>query len=73
MTPEKMIAVFERQFLEGKAPVDVEYTCASFAAWLAAAWDSLGGDERVVLTSVGAALWREGYIRRAGSATKDPW
>lgn len=73
MTPEKMIAMFERQFLEGKVPVDVEYTCASFAEWLASAWDLLGADERVVLMTVGATLWREGYTRRAGTATKDPW
>jgi hypothetical protein len=73
MTPEKMMAIFERQFLEGKAPADVERTCAGFAAWLATAWETLGGDERVVLTAVGAALWRDGYTRRAGTATKDPW
>lgn len=73
MTPEKMIAMFERQFLEGKVPVDVEYTCAGFAGWLASAWDLLGADERVLLMSVGATLWREGYTRRAGTATKDPW
>lgn len=73
MTPEKMRAIFERQYLEGKLPVDVEQTCSAFATWLAAAWDTLGADERAVLSTVGATLWREGYTRRAGTATKDPW
>ncbi len=73
MTPEKVISMFERQYLEGKAPLDVEYVCAGFAEWLSSAWEYLDGEEKVLLMSVGAALWREGYNRRAGSATKDPW
>lgn len=73
MTPEKMLSMFERQYLEGKAPVDLESTCASFANWLAAAWEQLDGEQKTLLTTVGAALWREGYDLRAGSATKDLW
>jgi hypothetical protein len=73
MTPEKVISMFELQYLEGKAPVSVEYVCAGFADWLASAWEYLDGEEKTLLMSVGAALWREGYSRRAGSATNDPW
>ncbi len=73
MTPEKVIAMFEWQYLAGKAPPDVEYACAGFAGWLAAAWENLDGDEKALLMSVGAALWRDGYDRRARGATKDPW
>jgi hypothetical protein len=73
MTPEKVISMFERQYLDGKAPLDVEYVCGGFAEWLSSAWEYLDGEEKVLLMSVGSALWREGYNRRAGSATKDPW
>lgn len=73
MTPEKVISMFERQYLEGKAPQDTEYVCAGFADWLATAWEYLDGEEKTLLMSVGAALWREGYNRRAGGATRDPW
>jgi len=73
MTPEKVLAMFERQYLAEKAPVDVEYAVAGFAEWLASAWERLADDEKTMLMSVGAALWREGYDRRAGSATNDPW
>ena len=73
MTPEKVLSMFERQYLEGKAPADLETTCASFASWLAVAWDLLDGDQKTLLLTVGAALWREGYNLRAGTATKDLW
>ncbi|RDK00507.1 hypothetical protein [Paraburkholderia lacunae] len=73
MTPEKALSMFERQYLEGKAPVDLEATCANFATWLATAWEQLDGEQRTLLTTVGAALWREGYDLRAGTATKDLW
>ncbi|MBN3803591.1 hypothetical protein GXB81_11080 [Paraburkholderia sp. Ac-20336] len=73
MTPEKMLSMFERQYLEGKTPADLEAACASFAAWLAAAWELLDGNEKTLLLTVGAALWRDGYNVRAGTATKDLW
>ncbi|WP_027799803.1 hypothetical protein [Paraburkholderia dilworthii] len=73
MTPEKTLSMFERQYLEGKAPVDLEETCANFASWLASTWEQLGAEQRALLLTVGAALWREGYDVRAGSATKDLW
>ncbi|MGA3246920.1 MAG: hypothetical protein ABSD12_01890 [Paraburkholderia sp.] len=56
MTPEKVISMFERQYLEGKAPLEVEYVCAGFADWLSSAWEYLDGEEKVLLMSVGAAL-----------------
>jgi hypothetical protein len=73
MTPQKVLSMFERQYLEGKAPVDLETTCASFASWLAATWEQLDGEQKTLLLTVGAALWREGYDLRAGAATKDLW
>ncbi|MFL9864334.1 hypothetical protein PQR67_09170 [Paraburkholderia fungorum] len=73
MTPEKVLSMFERQYLQGKAPVDLETTCASFATWLAATWEQLDDERRILLLTVGAALWREGYDLRAGTATKDLW
>ncbi|HEX3382529.1 MAG TPA: hypothetical protein VHU21_22430 [Paraburkholderia sp.] len=73
MTPEKILSMFERQYLEGKVPPDLEATCANFATWLAAAWELLDGTEKALLLTVGAALWREGFNARAGTATKDLW
>lgn len=73
MTPEKVLSMFERQYLQGKAPVDLETTCASFATWLAATWEQLGDEQKILLLTVGAVLWREGYDLRAGTATKDLW
>lgn len=73
MTPEKVLSMFERQYLEGKAPVDLEETCTNFAAWLASAWEQLDAAHRAQLLTVGAALWREGYDGSAGNATKDLW
>jgi hypothetical protein len=73
MTPEKVLSMFERQYLEGKAPVDLDETCASFAAWLASMWEQLDVERRALLLTVGAALWREGYDLSAGGATKDLW
>jgi hypothetical protein len=73
MTPQKILSMFERQYLEGKLPADLEPTCTSFAAWLASAWELLDGEQRTLLLTVGAALWSEGYDSRAGTATKDLW
>ncbi|NML32972.1 hypothetical protein [Paraburkholderia antibiotica] len=73
MTPEKILSMFERQYLEGKAPPDLEATCAGFATWLAAAWELLDGNEKTLLLTVGATLWREGFNARAGTTTKDLW
>ncbi|CAB3782242.1 hypothetical protein [Paraburkholderia fynbosensis] len=73
MTPEKVLSMFERQYLEGKVPVDLESTCASFATWLSTAWALLDGEQKTLLLTVGAALWREGFNLRAGTATKDLW
>ncbi|MGP8439775.1 hypothetical protein [Paraburkholderia fungorum] len=73
MTPEKVLSMFERQYLQGKAPVDLETTCASFATWLAATWEQLGDEQKAMLLTVGAVLWREGYNLSAGTATKDLW
>jgi hypothetical protein len=73
MTPEKVLSMFERQYLEGKAPVDLETTCAGFAGWLAARWEQFDGEQKTLLLTVGAALWREGYNVRASGATKDLW
>ncbi|SIT40710.1 conserved hypothetical protein [Paraburkholderia ribeironis] len=73
MTPEKALSMFERQYLEGKVPVDLEPTCVSYAIWLASAWDLLDIEQKTLLLTVGAALWREGYNLRAGTATKDLW
>ncbi|CAN7243775.1 hypothetical protein ACTJLC_22125 [Paraburkholderia sp. 22099] len=73
MTPEKILSMFERQYLEGKVPVDLEPACASFATWLASAWDQFDGEQKMLMLTIGAALWREGYNLRAGTATKDLW
>ncbi|MFM0369563.1 hypothetical protein [Paraburkholderia aspalathi] len=73
MTPEKVLSMFERQYLEGKTPVDLETLCASFATWLATTWDQHDGEQKTLLLTIGAALWREGYNLRAGTATKDLW
>ncbi len=73
MTPEKVLSMFERQYLEGKTPVDPEQTCASFASWVATAWDLLDDEQKALLLTVGATLWRDGYDLRAGTATKDLW
>ena len=73
MTPEKVLSMFERQYLEGKTPVDLETLCASFATWLATTWEQHDGEQKTLLLATGAALWREGYNLRAGTATKDLW
>ncbi|WP_186084866.1 hypothetical protein [Burkholderia gladioli] len=59
-----MLTIFERLDVEGRATVDLEYTCAWFAGWLAEAWDRLDDRDIAVLTSVGATLWREGFHLR---------
>jgi hypothetical protein len=64
MTPDDVTSVFEQRNREGRAAIDLDHACASFAKWLAGAWDSLGANDIALLTSVGAALWREGYARR---------
>jgi len=73
MTPDKVLSMFERQYLEEKTPVDLEQTCASFASWVATAWELLDGEQRALLLTVGATLWRDGYNLQAGNATKDLW
>ena len=64
MTPDDVISVFEQLNREGRAAVDLDHACASFARWLASAWDDLDAADAALLTSVGAALWREGYARK---------
>ncbi|HTR05287.1 MAG TPA: hypothetical protein VMJ11_01175 [Paraburkholderia sp.] len=64
MTPDDVISVFEQLNREGRAAIDLDRACASFAKWLAGAWDGLGESDVMLLASVGAALWREGYARR---------
>jgi hypothetical protein len=73
MTPEKILSMFERQYLAGQAPVDLEPVCASYATWLSIAWELLDGEQKTLLLTVGAALWREGYNSHAGGETKDLW
>ncbi|OAJ51329.1 hypothetical protein A6V36_15355 [Paraburkholderia ginsengiterrae] len=73
MTPAKVLSMFERQYLEGKTPVDPEQTCTGFAEWVASAWELLDPEQRTLLLTVGATLWRDGYILRAGTSTKDLW
>lgn len=73
MTPAKILSLIERQYLEGKTPADLEPTCASFAGWLAGAWELLDAEERTLLLTVGAALWRDGYTVHARDSTKDLW
>jgi hypothetical protein len=73
MTPEHVLSLIERHYLAGKAPADLEATCASYADWLASAWDLFDAGQQAMLVAVGAALWREGYNLRAGTATKDLW
>ncbi|WP_186200627.1 hypothetical protein [Burkholderia gladioli] len=64
MSPEDVLTIFERLNVEGRATVDLEYTCAGFAGWLASAWDCLDDEDIAILTSVGATLWREGFEAR---------
>ncbi|WP_186191023.1 hypothetical protein [Burkholderia gladioli] len=64
MAPEDVLTMFERLNVEGCATVDLEYTCAGFAGWLARAWERLDDEDIAVLTSVGATLWREGFEAR---------
>ncbi|WP_186113903.1 hypothetical protein [Burkholderia gladioli] len=64
MSPEDVLTIFERLNAEGRATVDLEYTCAGFAGWLASAWGRLGDEDIAILTSVGATLWREGFEAR---------
>lgn len=64
MTPYDVITMVERLNVEGRADVDLEYTCAGFAGWLSDHWGELDEDSIALLTSVGAVLWREGFSRR---------
>jgi hypothetical protein len=73
MTPAKVLAQFERHYLQEKAPSDLEHVCAGLAQWLASAWDLLDEEERTRLIEIGAWLWRESFSRTAGSGTGDPW
>jgi hypothetical protein len=64
MTPDDVIAIFERLNIEGRATVPVGDACAGFAGWLSSAWEALDGESIALLTSVGAALYREGLDQR---------
>ncbi|SMG14131.1 hypothetical protein [Paraburkholderia susongensis] len=64
MTPDDLISVFEQLNREGRAAIDLDHACTGFVKWLAGAWDGLSESDIALLTSVGAALWREGYARR---------
>ncbi|WCM21409.1 hypothetical protein NDK50_08155 [Paraburkholderia bryophila] len=59
-----VITVFERLNVEGRADIPLDEACAGFAGWLAQNWERFEGDDQAVLTSVGAALWREGFAQR---------
>jgi hypothetical protein len=37
------------------------------------AWELLDAEQKTLLLTIGATLWREGYNLRAGAATKDLW
>lgn len=63
MTPQDVIAIFERWNVEERATVDLDHACAGFAGWLAGVWDNLSDDEIALSTSVGATLGREGFGR----------
>lgn len=71
MTPDDMIAIFERLNIEGRADIPLDEACAGFAGWLAEAQPRLSDDDVAVLTSVGATLWREGFALRCAAAN-DP-
>ncbi|MDB5788611.1 hypothetical protein [Caballeronia mineralivorans] len=64
MTPDDVIAIFERLNVEGRADASLDDTCAGLAAWLAAAWSRLRDEDIALLTAVGATLWREGFAQR---------
>lgn len=64
MTQDDVIAVFEQLNREGRAAIDLGHACTGFAKWLAGAWEGLNESDVALLTSVGAALLREGYARR---------
>jgi len=60
----RVITVFERLNIEGRADVPIGEACAGFAGWLADNWGRFDGDDLALLTSVGATLWREGFAQR---------
>jgi hypothetical protein len=64
MTPDDVIAVFERLNVEGRADIPIDEACAGLAGWLAKNWASFEGDDLALLTSVGGTLWREGFAQR---------
>jgi len=64
MTPDDVIAIFERLNVEGRADASLDDTCAGLAAWLAAGWSRLRDEDIALLTAVGTTLWREGFAQR---------
>ncbi|ENH6337832.1 hypothetical protein ABWH74_001128 [Burkholderia vietnamiensis] len=64
MTPTDVITLFERLNVEGRASVHLSEACAGFAGWLAGKWEQLDSDDIALLTSVGATLWREGFVQK---------
>ncbi|WP_250451159.1 hypothetical protein [Caballeronia sp. ATUFL_M2_KS44] len=67
-TTEDVIAVFEQINFEGKDLLRLEDACLGFAKWLAIAWDDLDDEDREILMTVGATVWRES---KRGSGKKD--
>lgn len=64
MTPDDVITIFERLNIEGRADVPLDESRAGFAGWLAKNWGRFEGNDLVLLTSVSATLWREGFAQR---------
>jgi hypothetical protein len=48
---------------QGRATSSLDLACAGFADWLSQAWSRLSDEDIALLTSVGAALWREGFAQ----------
>lgn len=63
MTPEDMLTMFERLNVEERT-VPLDDAIAGFAGWLAEQWDRLDEEDVATLTSVGAALFKEGLTKR---------
>ena len=58
MTPDDVIAVFEKMNTDGQADFSIDDTCAGIAGWLAGAWERLAAQDIAMLTAVGSVLWR---------------
>lgn len=63
MTPEDVLTIFERLNVEERT-VPLDEAIAGFAGWLAGRWDQMEGDDMATLTSIGAALYKEGLTKR---------